>query len=602
MKPLNQKAVELTNQGIIFEKKGKIKKALESYQMAIDVDPYFWTPYTYVGNILLEQGNLDDAITLYKLALEKNPKAAEIYNNLGTAYAMQNLYGNAIRMYKKALKLNPKFPDALENVASTYASAGKSVYAIKHLNYAVSIYPKNGNLLDMLYQQKRQIADWDKIEVVKRNLDRLTKKQIAQGVKPGEDPFVNVIFNDDPKKNYDIARLWSENISKNAIGKSNFKFNKKKKLQIKIGYLSSHFRDHPTGHLIASLFDYHNSRRFEIFVYSTSPNDNSWFYKKIKTSTTHFCDLFGKGHLAAAKIINSDDIDILIDLDGHTDNNRLQIFHHRPAPIQATYLGFPGTTGASFIDYMITDKIVTPPVHKRYYSEKLAYLPGCYQVNDDKSKISSFNYHRRQFGIPQNAFVFCSFNGTYKIEPKAFEIWMRILKKTPNSILWLFKTSPAAEVNLKHEAQRRGVEEHRLIFGSRLIREKHLKRLSLSDLALDTFTVNGHTTTSDALWAGVPVVTLIGKHFASRVSASILTAANLPELITKTPKDYEYLVMKLAKDKTALSDLKEKLNHNKKTADFFNTAKFSQNLEKLYEIMWETYLKGDKTKDITIKI
>jgi predicted O-linked N-acetylglucosamine transferase (SPINDLY family) len=295
------------------------------------------------------------------------------------------------------------------------------------------------------------------------------------------------------------------------------------------------------------------------------------------------------GHIEAAKKINEDGIDILIDLKGHTKDNRLEIMALKPAPIQITWLGFPGTTGSSFIDYIITDKIVTPPSSQKFYSEKFLYMPNSYQINYDKRKIQDAKFTRQDFGLPQKAFVFSSFNHTSKIDPETYFSWTNILNSVPNSVLWLLRSNKMAEKNLQKYAKTAGVNPNRIIFSDTVMpNEWHLARLKLSDLALDTFIYNGHTTTSDSLWAGVPVVTLLGKHFASRVAASLLTAVGLPELITHSQKEYENLAIKIANDNKLNARLKSKLISNKLTSPLFNTKLFVENLEKLYTKIYES--------------
>lgn len=586
----------LTNIGAVYARMGKFEQALTSYQKALAIDENYTPAYIFLGNVLLAQGSMDDSIMCYKMAIEKDKKNAEAHNNLGTAYARQQKYGMAVKAYKKSLKLEKDSQDALENLAIAYSAAKKIDKSIEYLKKAYALYPGDGAIAANLLIQLREAGIWKDAEKIGKQLDRITGREIKFNQKPGEDPFSNVVRCADPKRNFELARLWSRNLEASINLKKPFKFKiDKNKKKINIGYLSAHFHDHPTNHLIAKLFPTHNKEKFNIFVYSASPNDGSAFYKKIIKNCDKFVDLFNTNFSDSAQKTYDDKIDILVDLDGYTDNNRLQIFAIRPAPIQVSYLGFPGTTGSTFLDYIITDKIVSPPSHSKYYSEKLIYLPNSYQINDGSQKINPKKYARRNFGIPEKAFVFTCFNGTYKIEPSLFDIWMRILKRIPTSVLWLLKTSDLAEINLKKEAEVRGVDPKRLIFSERITKTKHLSRLALADLALDTFICNGHTTTSDCLWAGVPVVTLCGKHFASRVSSSLLTAIGLPELITKTPTQYEKLILSLAKNPKKLSAIRLKLSANRLTQPLFDTERFTKNLESAYVKMWEDY-KNDNSK------
>jgi protein O-GlcNAc transferase len=272
----------------------------------------------------------------------------------------------------------------------------------------------------------------------------------------------------------------------------------------------------------------------------------------------------------------------------------------RPAPIQVSYLGFPGTTGADFIDYIITDKIMTPEEHSLYYSEKFVYLPHCYQVNDHTQPISNKGWKKEDLELPESSFVFCSFNHPYKIDPVMFDTWMKILRQVPESVLWLLLGNKTAEENLRREAETRGVKSERLVFAERLPKDEHLGRLRFADLALDTWIVNGHTTTSDSLWAGVPVITLQGSHFASRVSSSVLSAIGLPELITHSLEEYEALAVQLAHNPAELQELRQRLARNRLVAPLFDTPRFVRNLESAYKEMWNIFLAGEAPRQIEV--
>ena len=341
-------------------------------------------------------------------------------------------------------------------------------------------------------------------------------------------------------------------------------------------------------------------KAFNVLSFSHGRNDESAYREKIKTGSDGFFDLEAAGHTEAARTIFDSGVDILVDLNGHTRNNRLEICALRPAPVQATYLGFPGTTGADFLDYMITDRIVTPDDHSPYYSEHLVYLPHCYMIGDHEQEISDAPFARADFGLPEKGFVFCSFNGNYKIEPVMFGVWMSLLRKVPDSVLWLLRSSDLAERNLLSEAEARGVDGDRLVFAGRMPKDRHLARCRLADLALDTRICGGHTTTSDALWAGLPVVTVLGTHFASRVSASLLDAVGLPELITHDLQDYEALAFTLSQNPDALRDVKARLARNRLSEPLFDTPRFVRNLETAYRRMWEKYLSGEPPSRIDV--
>ena len=591
----------ICNLGAAYGRMGELKKALTAYQKVIEIEPNHSLVYIFLGNILLAQGSYDKAETCYKKAIETDQNSAQAHNNLGTAYAKQQRYTEAVGEYKKALKLEKSFSVALTNLATAYVADNKTETALKYYKKAYQAEPNNSSVVANLYHQLRAVADWTMLAPVEAQLNTLTQKEISLGIRTGEEPFINVIRSDDLAQNLKLATLWSKFLNEGITHRKVFKYQKSTNTRrLRIGYFSAHFHDHPTGHLISSLFTHHDSSKFKIIIYSCGPDDQSKYYKAVKLAADKFVDLTFQNFSDSASVIYDDQIDILVDLDGYTDNNRLQILALRPAPIQVSYLGFPGTLGTDFIDYIISDEVVIPASHRKYYSEKIAYLPPTYQVNDSSQKITRGKYPRSKFGLPEKSFVFCCFNGTYKIQPDSFEVWMKILKRVPNSVLWLLKANKTADIHLKQEAKNRGVNPERIIFSKRMPRERHLKRLKLADLALDTFIVNGHTTTSDCLWAQVPVITLQGKHFASRVASSILTAAGITELITHTTKEYEDLAVNLAQNPTKLTWIRQLLKSNRQTQTLFDTQKFAVKLEKAYLAMWKRYEKGQKPKDIFV--
>lgn len=339
------------------------------------------------------------------------------------------------------------------------------------------------------------------------------------------------------------------------------------------------------------VFRSHNKDEFEVFLYSSSddnPNDKSGYRDAIKSYCDHFIDIRTTSNIDLAHKIYNDEINVLVDLNGHTGLSRIEALALKPAPVQISYIGYIGSMGADFIDYIITDKIVTPPEHQKFYTEKFLYMPNCYQANDDLLEISPEETTRAEHGLPETGFVFCSFNQTYKIEPVLFKTWMNILKRVPGSVLWLFKGSifindNLAKENLLKHAAEAGVDPTRLIFVNGIINDKHLKRAGLADLALDTRIYNGGTVTSQTLWAGVPVLTLAGGHFASRMAASIVSAVGMPEMITKTPEEYEELAVKIATTPGKAAKLKKKLARNKATYPLFNTKQFTKDMEDLYK-------------------
>ncbi|ALF56607.1 UDP-N-acetylglucosamine--peptide N-acetylglucosaminyltransferase SEC [Nostoc piscinale CENA21] len=370
--------------------------------------------------------------------------------------------------------------------------------------------------------------------------------------------------------------------------------------RLRIGYLSNDFRNHATSHLMRSLFNLHDRANFEIFAYSFGADDKSEYRQYIATNCEQFRDITTLSIEESAQQIYDDGIHILVDLKGYTAGSRSGILALKPAPIQVNYLGYPGTMGADFIDYMIGDAIVTPPEFADSFSEKLVILPHSYQVNDYQQAIAATSVSRSQYGLPEQGFVYCCFNNNYKIEPQIFDVWMRILAAVPGSVLWLLVRFPAAEDNLKKAAEARGIDSDRLIFAQYHRKAEHLARHQLADLFLDTLYCNAHTTASDALWAGLPVLTCRGETFASRVGASLLTAVGLPDLVSHNLEQYEQLAIHLGNSPETLLKLKQRLAQNLMSYPLFDTPRFTHNLEQAYFAMWHIYSAGQLPQPIIV--
>jgi protein O-GlcNAc transferase len=369
-----------------------------------------------------------------------------------------------------------------------------------------------------------------------------------------------------------------------------FTHRREAKNKITVGYLSNTFKNHPGGHLIAGLFERHDKEQFRVICYSYGEDDQSYFRKKAEENVDLFRDIRTLDDLGAAKVIFDDGVDILVDLRGHTGGSRMGICALKPAPVQAVYLGCPSTSGADFFDYLIADKVIIPDEDRAYYSEKIVFMPDCYQVTNNEQSISNEAMTRKDQELPEEGVVFCSFNTAYKIEPVMFDCWVDILKQVPDSVLWLLKDSDLMVENLRNEIKARGLSPDRLVFGEKMSKERHLRRIQLADLALDTRMVNGHVTTSDAIWAGVPVVTVLGHHFASRVSASILKAAGLPELVTENCEEYKALAVDFALNKEKILSLKKRIDETRGSMPLFNTSRFVSDLEKAYHMMWQCFI------------
>lgn len=590
--------------GYLFKQIGQQEKAVNAYKMAIEIVPSYAEAWNDLGNIVSERGELKEALICYENALKNRKDFAKAHNNVANIYIKRGDLSQAIHSYKKALLINSDSPAIYYNLGNAYQKVGESENAIQCYENALQCDPSYLEASTQLIHQLQQSCQWYKLPVEINRFNCLLPEAIAKREINTEAPFVSISIHEDPKLNFEIAQARSKSIEKNMSKiKSEvvFQKNQKKRDKITIGYLSNDFRNHPVAHLILGLFKLHDRNRFNIFCYSSSSEGGEKYRDQIKKDCDNFVDIETMTDIAAAQKIYEDEVDILIDLMGHTRGNRLGIFALKPAPIQVSYLGFPGTTGAKFIDYIMADHIVAPKEDSPFYSEKIIWLPNCYQINNNEEQISAKKCQRSDFGLPEKYFVFSSFNQTYKIEPVMFEVWMNILKKVPASVLWLLRYGDASAKKLREEADTRGIDGARLRFTGMVPKDEHLARIKLADLALDTRTYNGHTSTSDALWAGLPVITLQGNHFASRVSSSILSAINLHELITHSPEQYEELAISLALNSSKLRLINNKLLDNRLSTPLFDTSKFTRNLESAYLKMWERYEVGLENTSFEVK-
>jgi len=593
------------NLGVISQSQGKLEAAVSYYKKVLELDSKNADTLYNIGVVLNEQGRIDEAIESFKRALQVNPDVAAVYYRMGCAFKEKYNLQAALHCYQKAVQLSPDFAEAYINMGNVLNDHGKLDEAISCYYKVLEINPQYFGAHSVLLRLLESACDWQEVQIFRSRLDELNKIALANGERAYEMPFINLARCADPRQNAVIARSWSNHISKTLSNRSSpFLFSDGIicKNKIRVGYLSADFRDHPVAHLMVGLFPQHNRDEFEVFSYSYGPDDESYYRMTIERASDRFIDLRFLGDEDAARRIYDDEVHILVDLMGHTNRSRLAICAYRPAPVQVTYLGYPGGTGAGFFDYMITDRIVTPEEHGSFYSENFIYMPHSYQANDRSQRIADKAWGRIDVGLPDKGFVFCSFSQPFKIEPVMFDVWMNILRQVPGSVLWLQCRNKPAEDNLKREAESRGISSARLIFAEKLpTKGEHLARQTQADLVLDTRIYNGHTTTSDALWAGVPVITLQGTHFASRVSASLLNAVGLPELITHSLEEYEAVAVRLARNRSECLSIRQKLEKSRLTEPLFDTPRFVENLETAYKEMWRIYMAGERPRMIEVR-
>ena len=531
---------------------------------------------------LCKEGRFHEAKATCALILNAFPNNAHTLYLLGCILQQLNEYDKSIHYISRAIEQLPGIAMMHNNLGKALSACRHKLEACRQFKIAVEIDPNYDAALIRLFDQKKQLCDWDGIGELSQNVISRVEQDSCN-----ISPFLFLSIDSSPQQQLRCASQYAKghynHIKSIRSGIERTPCEAAGKEKIHVGYLSSDFRAHATTYLISELFELHNREHFRIFAYSTGVNDNSAARARIIQGVDQFHDLECASTLDAAKKIRDDRIDILIDLKGYTGGGRPEILAMRPAPIQVSFLGYPGTTGAKFIDYIIADRYVVKPDQVNSYSETLIFMPNCYQVNDRGRPISNTNLSRADCNLPEQSVVFCCFNSCYKITPQIFDSWMRILKKVDNSVLWLLEEDPHTIKNLKAEANKRGVDPEILIFAPRKSLGDHLERYKLADLFLDTHPVNAHTTASDALWVGCPVVTYSGETYASRVAGSLLTTVGLNELITYDFSTYEQKAIELGKDANKLEKLKLQLKNCRHINPLFDTTTYTKQLESAYK-------------------
>lgn len=575
--------------GNVLRETGQNEEAIACYRQVLRLQPGYPAAARHLGWLLQESGRTEEAIASYREALRHDPTDAIALYNLGNALRDAGRFEEAVSSYRESLRLAPEDADVHNNLGNALRELGRIEDAIACYRTAVTIDPDMHHAWAHLLHQCQHACEWRDLDVLAAKVRGLVRDVPEAQISP----FALLAV---PGTTPSEQRRCAENWVAGQYGKYKplFSFSREPRPKIRLGYLSADFHEHATAYLMAEVFELHDASRFEVSAYSYGPDDGSAMRSRLRQAFQRFEDIRSLTAEQAAKMIHADGIDILIDLKGYTAHTRSNILALRPAPLQVNYLGYPGTMGAGFVDYLIGDAVVTPPEQAGEYIEKLALMPHAYQPNDRKRPVAA-TPSRSECGLPEQAFVFCGFNQTFKILPAVFEVWMRLLRDVPGSVLWLLQGNPLAEKNLRREAEARGVGASRLIFAQRLPLAQHLARQKLADLLLDTLPYNAHTTASDALWAGVPVVTCMGETFAARVAASLLTAVGLPELVTHTLEDYAALALRLALDPQQLRQVKALLEMNRAQAALFDTEMFTKDIEALYERMWTQWLEGNES-------
>ena len=560
--------------GIIFAEEGNYLKAIKDYDKALSLRQNYFDANLNKAVALKEISEFNESIKYFEICIRLRPNDFKIYNNLGNLYRKLKKYNTAHKSYTQAIKLNQNFAEAYSNRGDLLESyLNQFEKAIEDYDNVLRINKNFNYIKGKKLHAKMILNDWkdynSEIEVIKNDIKN-QKKTIY--------PFPHMSLIDDPEQQKIITELYLDN-NNLVTTKQEIKFKSDK---IIIGYFSAEFHNHPVMHLMLDVFKNHNKSEFEIYGFSIGPSKDGWT-ERVKKYFDKFIDASNMSDIEIKSLSKKLKLDIAVNLTGLTFNARYSIFFNKLATKQINYLGYPGTMGTKCFDYIIADKIVIPEENKKYFSEEVIYLPNCYQANQEKIEISNKNLNKKDFGLPEDKFIFGCFNNSYKITPLIFESWMNILKKCESSVLWLLQDKELGRRNLLKEAEIQGVNKERIIFAEKVLVKEHLKRLELIDLFLDTFPYNAHTTASESIRAGIPILTLKGKSFPSRVASSILTNVGLENLIVSNLKDYETKAISLAKNYEEIEILKNHLAQEKNLSKLFDSKVFTKDLEKIYK-------------------
>ena len=586
-------AAALYSLSVIALNSGNPIEALQLCEQGVRFNPQFAPLRSIHGALLQSMGHKEEALLSWDAALEIQPDFVEVLLNSGVLLRSMFRHKDALERFNKILSINPNHVGALGNCGIILTEFKQSELAIAMFERLVAINPDYDYALGLLFYERMHICDWADFEV--------TTQKIVEEVHLGKRACKTLAFMSASEAASDhllAAKIFAQHFCpKNA--KSLWQGERYRHDKIRLAYVSPDLREHPVGHLMAGIFEHHDKSKFELIAISLGIDDQSRLRARMLKTFDQFIDVREMGSEQIAQMMRDMEIDIAVDLGGYTSDTRTDVLAYRPTPIQVNYLGYPGTMGTDYIDYILADRHIIPPEHQQFYTEKVAYLPDTYLPTDSSVQISERTPTRTECGLPESGVVFCSFSHDYKISPPLFDVWMRLLVQIPGSVLWLMSRGETSQHNLRKEAEIRGVDPSRLVFATRVpLVEDHLARYRQADLFLDTHPYNAHTTAADALMAGLPVVTYMGNSFPSRVAASLLHAIGMPELITHSLDEYETLVLRLAHEPALLADYKAKVIENKVTHTLFDTKGFCFNLEAAYIAMWRAWQLGDVRDEI----
>lgn len=584
----------LHHRGLSLAALGLHKAAVADFDAALALSPAHAELLRGRGDSLRALQRYEAAISSYDQCLSIQPEDVFALFGRGRTLSLLNSHQDAIANYRQALAIKPDTVVILNNLGNALRRLNRHEEAIASYDRALVLDPNYTYAFDAATHSRAYICDWTNHEAL--------HQQLVREVRAGKPvtPFGFVIASSSPTDQQLCAASYVRHRHP-PVAPPLWAGERYRHDRIRLAYLSADLQEHATAYLMAGLFEQHDRQRFETIAVSFSPDGEGAMRTRIRGAFDRFIDAQRRHDAEIAKLLRDLEIDIAVDLKGFTTDSRTGIFAHRPVPVQVNYLGYPGTMGTEYIDYILADRIVIPEEHQPYYTEKVVYLPDSYQVNDSARVVSELTPSRADAGLPEQGFVFCCFNSNYKITPDIFDVWMNILRQVEGSVLWLLAGNASVAANLRREAAGRGIAPERLVF-SRLARQpEHLARHRLADLFLDTLPCNAHTTASDALWAGLPVLTCLGTTFAGRVAASLLTAVGLPELITYSLRDYEQLAIRLATDPALHRNLKSRLDRNRSSASLFDTDRFRRHIEAAYTTMWQTSQRGEPPKSFAVR-
>src|ERR1700722_9725027 len=622
-------ASDLLQEGLALHRRGAIGEAAARYAEVLRADPANADALYYRALISCQHGRFEEGAALARKSLASDPKQARSHVILGRALHALEFHDDALASFEHAIALTPDLAPAHANRADVLSKIGRNAEALDSYDRALALAPDSvadwmnrGVALIALNRHDEALANFDRGYALNPNFAQaddfraprlLSKLRICDWTnlaaetaellarvpagKPLSLPYAIVAIPRAPAEQLQCPRryvqeqpayppLWQGEVYAHD--------------RLRVAYLSADFNEHPTAYLTAGLFEEHDKSRFEITALSFGHNDKSPVRRRLEAAFEHFIDVRDNSDQEIAALMRRAEIDIAVDLMGFTKDNCLGVLARHAAPIQVNYLGYPGTMGAPYMDYILADGTVIPEDHDAFYAERVVRLPAAYQINDNR-RVVSHTPTRGECGLSQNAFVFCCFNNAQKITPEIFDIWMRLLRATEGSVLWLFAGNAKAVANLRLEAKKRGVAPERLIFAPKASVADHLARHRLADLCLDTLPYNAHTTASDALWAGLPVLTCLGGSFAGRVAASLLKAIGLDALITHSLADYEALALRLVRDPAYLAALKDRLIRNRDESLLFDTQSATRHIESAYQTMADIARRNEKPRSFKIE-